>query len=160
MQTNPPVLRNDQSVKLSVTLKRQLEHKYDDAALKKIKVAVEDWKKADADRGIQTVHVEVDNSEDETMKTMKEKDVPLVLGEPTPGKIKQTIDALWKNVTPTPDYLVLFGGHDIVPMFEVTNPTYLWKTKIMIKPCSPTILMLRLRPFPRTTKSHTKFRTG
>lgn len=124
MQTNPPVLRNDQSVKLSVTVKSQLERKYDDDALKKIKKAVEDWKKADADRGIQTVHVEVDNSEDEIMK---EKKVTLVSGELTPGKIKEAIDALWKKVTPTPDYLVLFGGHDIVPMFEVTNPTYLWE---------------------------------
>ena len=46
-----------------------------------------------------------------------------VSGEATPEKIKQAIDDLWTKLTPTPDYLVLFGGDDIVPMFQVPNPS-------------------------------------
>jgi Peptidase family C25 len=124
MPPNPSTAENEQSIKLSVTVKSQLERKYDDAALEKIQAAVERWKKADGDRGIQTVHVEVDNSEDETMK---KHGAPLVSGKATPKKIKKAIDHLWKTITPTPHYLVLFGGHDIVPMFVVPNPSNLWK---------------------------------
>jgi hypothetical protein len=122
MPTDPLTPQNDQSVKLSVTVKSQLERKYNDAALEKIRAEIGRWKKADADRGIRTVHVEVDNSEDETMK---EQVLEPVSGDATPEKIKQVIDLLWDKLTP--DYLVLFGGHDIIPMFEVTNPTYLWE---------------------------------
>jgi hypothetical protein len=125
MPSNPLPLKNDQSVKLSVTVKDRLDGKYKDrAALKKIEAAVERWRDADSKRGIQTVHVAVDDPAD---KTMKELRVAPVSGEATPEKIKQVIDQLWTKITPTPDYLVLFGGHDIVPMFEVKNPTDLWK---------------------------------
>jgi Peptidase family C25 len=120
MQTPP----NDQSIKLSVTVKSHLEQKYDDAALEKIAAAVERWKVEDDKRGIETVHVAVDDPEDPNMK--KWGGLP-VSGKATPEKIKQTIDDLWKKITPTPQYLVLFGGHDIVPMFVVPNPTNLWK---------------------------------
>lgn len=68
MRTNPITSQNDQSIKLSVTVKRHLERKYNPPALEKIQTAIKRWIKADADRGIQTVHVEVDNSENETMK--------------------------------------------------------------------------------------------
>src|SRR2546423_10921536 len=115
---------NDQSIKLSVTVKSHLEAKYDSAALKKIYAAIERWKKEDAKRGIQTVHIAVDDPTDPNMT--KWGGVPFS-GKATPEKIKQAIDDLWKKITPTPDYLVLFGAHDIVPMFEVTNPTDLWK---------------------------------
>jgi hypothetical protein len=118
MQTNQPAPPNQQSVKLSVTVKSRLERKYNDAALEKIKAAIADWQKADHDRGIRTVHVEVDNSEDETMK---ELGVQPVSGEATAENIKKAVDKLWNKLMP--DYLVLFGAHDIVPMFEVINPT-------------------------------------
>ena len=47
-----------------------------------------------------------------------------VSGKATALKIKRAIDHLWKRLTP--DYLVLFGGDDIVPMFEVDNPSHFW----------------------------------
>jgi hypothetical protein len=122
MPTNPSTLRNDKSVKLSVTVKYRLEGKYDSAALKKIYAAIERWKNEDSKRGVYTLNIAVDDPED-----MKEWGAAPVSGEATPEKIKQAIDDLWKKITPTPDYLVLFGAHDIVPMFEVTNPTNLWK---------------------------------
>jgi hypothetical protein len=123
METNPSTPRNDQSVKLSVTVKSHLKRKYDDAALEKIAAAVKGWKDADAKRGIQTVHVAVDDPED---KTIKELGVTPV-SEITSSKIKQAIDVLWTKLTP--DYLVLFGAHDIVPMFVVTNPTDLFRNQ-------------------------------
>lgn len=118
MTTNPSTLRNDQSVKLSVTVKSRLEAKYAPADLQRINDAVKRWIAADAKRGIQTVHVHVDDT-----KEMNELGVAPVLGEATPENIKQAIDDLWTKLTPTPDYLVLFGGDDIVPMFPVPNPS-------------------------------------
>ena len=119
MPTNPSTLRNTKSVKLSVTVKSRLEKKYNPKALAKINKAVERWKSADAKRGIQTVHVHVDDSTE-----MNNLGVAPVLGEATPEKIKQAIENLWNKLTPTPDYLVLFGSDDIVPMFPVPNPSF------------------------------------
>ena len=119
MPTNPSTLRNDQSVKLSVTVKSRLEKKYNTDALYKINAAVERWKSADAKRGIQTVHVHVDDSME-----MNNLGVAPVLDEATPERIKQAIEELWNKLTPTPDYLVLFGSDDIVPMFPVPNPSF------------------------------------
>jgi hypothetical protein len=104
-----------QIVKLSVTVKRKLECKYGRTKLKEIKTAIKDWIKADAKRGIRTVHVEVDNS-----AMMKKHGVAPVLGTATAPKIKRAIDALWKRLAP--EYLVLVGADDIVPMFVVANP--------------------------------------
>jgi hypothetical protein len=120
----PTKLSDDQSTKLSVTVKYRLEGKYkkNSAALKRIYAAIEHWKNEDTKRGIQTVHIALDDPDD-----MKEWGARPVTGEATPEKIKRAIDRLWEKITPMPDYLVLFGGHDIVPMFEVTNPTNLWK---------------------------------
>ncbi len=53
-----------QSVKLSVTVKCHLESKYNPAALKQINTAIKRWKSADDKRGIQTVHVAVDDPEE------------------------------------------------------------------------------------------------
>jgi hypothetical protein len=123
MPTNPLTLANDRSIKLSVTVRSCLEAKYDPAALNKISAAIERWRTADSKRGISTLHIAVDDPED-----LKDWGVAAVSGKATPGKIKRVIDDLWKQITPTPHYLVLFGGHDIVPMFTVTNPTYLWQS--------------------------------
>jgi hypothetical protein len=118
MPTNPSTLRNDQSVKLSVTVKSRLEGKYDPAGLQKINDAVKRWIEADAKRGIQTVHVHVDDSTD-----MNAQGVAPVLGEATRENIKQAINDLWNKLKPTPHYLVLFGGDQIIPMFQVPNPS-------------------------------------
>jgi hypothetical protein len=122
MRTNPSTSQEDQSIKLSVTVKSRLEGKYAPSDLQKINDAVKGWIEADKKRGIQTVHVHVDDPTE-----MNDLGVEPVSGEATPEKMKQAIDLLWKKITPTPHYLVLFGGHDIVPMFVVPNPTYLWE---------------------------------
>jgi Peptidase family C25 len=103
-------------------VKRHLERKYDPASLTKINTAIEDWIEADANRGIHTVHVEVDNSKDNEIRKRR---VRPVSGRVTPLKIKRAIDDLWKRLRPK--YLVLFGGDDIVPMFRVPNPTLYWR---------------------------------
>jgi hypothetical protein len=118
MPTNPSTLRNDQSVKLSVTVKSRLEKKYGQAGLQQINKKVKDWIEADAKRGIQTVHVHVDDSTE-----MNAQGVGPVLGEATPENIKQAINDLWNKLYPTPHYLVLFGGEQIIPMFQVPNPS-------------------------------------
>jgi hypothetical protein len=109
-----------QIVKLSVTVKHRLKCKYGAVKLKRIRTAIRAWIKADALRGIRTEHVEVDDSP--AMKKHGLEPVKLVDGKATPLDIKRAIDRLWKKITPTPDYLVLFGGCDIVPMFVVANP--------------------------------------
>ncbi len=118
MATNPSTLRNDQSVKLSVTVKSRLEKKYGQAGLQQINKKVKDWIAADAKRGIQTVHVHVDDSTE-----MNAQGVGPVLGEATPEEIKRAINDLWNKLNPTPHYLVLFGGEQIIPMFQVPNPS-------------------------------------
>src|SRR5262245_2757988 len=117
------------TVKLSVTVKRKLEGKYDSASLTKIKKAIENWIKEYAKKlCIQTVHVAVDDSA-AMLKVWhdyfpKARRVRAVSGEVTPLKVKRAIDDLWKRLKPK--YLVLFGGDDIVPMFRVENPTLYW----------------------------------
>jgi Peptidase family C25 len=112
---------NDKSIKLSVTVKSRLEDKYAPADLQKINDAVKGWIEADKKRGIQTVHVHVDDT-----KEMDDLGAPPVSGEATAEKIKEAIKNLWvSNKLPaTPHYLVLFGAEDIVPMFQVPNPSY------------------------------------
>jgi hypothetical protein len=120
MPTNPSTPRNNQSIKLSVTVKFRLEAKYNQANLQQINDAVKRWIEADAKRGIRTLHVEVDNSEDETMKKLKVKPVS---SKATAMEIKRAIKDLWNKFRPEPDYLVLFGSEDIVPMFQIPNPS-------------------------------------
>jgi len=117
MPTNPSTSQEDQSIKLSVTVKSRLEARYDPADLQLIEDAVRQWIEADVKRGIQTVHVHVDDPTE-----MNARGVQPVSGEATAEKIKQAIEDLWNTFTPEPDYLVLFGGEDIVPMFQVPNP--------------------------------------
>lgn len=117
MQTTHLARRKRGTVKLSVTVKRHLERKYKPAALEKINAAIAEWIAADANRGIHTEHVAVDDS-----KAMKALGVKPISGKITAHEIKRAIDDLWKQLAP--EYLVLFGGQDIVPMFIVNNPNY------------------------------------
>ncbi|MBI5534792.1 MAG: hypothetical protein HY898_18850 [Deltaproteobacteria bacterium] len=105
------------SVKLSVTVRKALVKKYRSDDLLKIDKAVKGWIAADAARGIETVHVALDEA-----AQMKRLGVPAITGRVTAKAVKLTIDALWKKLGP--DYLVLFGGSDVIPYFVVPNPTY------------------------------------
>ena len=105
------------SIKLSVTVRSSLERKYDSASLKLLDRAVTDWIAHDRKRGVKTIHVAVDDA-----PAMKKLGVPAIKGTTTASRIKSAIDALWERLTP--DYLVLFGGDEIVPHFVVANPSY------------------------------------
>ena len=105
-----------QSVKLSITCRKALEKKYDAKALARIDAAIGKWIAADATRGIRTIHLAVDDAKD-----MKPYKVAPVAGEITAGKVKRAIDALVAGLTP--DYIVLIGSGDVVPLFNVPNPT-------------------------------------
>jgi Peptidase family C25 len=104
------------SIKLSITHRATLVRKYVPAALAKIDKAVEDWIAADAARGIKTVHVALDDA-----AAMRRLGVPAVAGKLTPLRTKRALDALARGLAP--DYIVLFGGHDVVPHFVVPNPS-------------------------------------
>jgi hypothetical protein len=105
------------SIKLSVTVRKPLEKKYSTKDLKKIDKAVKGLIAADKKRGIITIHVALDDS-----AAMKKLGVKAISGSVTATEAKVAIDGLWKKVAPS--YLVLFGGDDIVPYFEVANPSY------------------------------------
>jgi hypothetical protein len=111
--------RQQETVKLSVTVKSHLEDKYKKkpGALQEIDEAIKDWIKADSNRGIRTVHVALDDPAD-----MNPLGATPISGKATAPRIKRAIDDLWKRLNP--QYLVLFGAKDIVPMFEVWNPAY------------------------------------
>jgi len=105
------------SIKLSITLNAALAAKYDKAALARIDKALAAWRAADARRGITTVHVGIDDA-----VAMRKLGVAPLKGRPSAVKTKRALDALCRKLHP--DYIVLFGGHDIVPMFVVANPSY------------------------------------
>lgn len=105
------------SIKLSITVRQHLSNKYSPAALGQIDSAVKNWIAADAARGVQTLHVAVDVAAD-----MDNFGMPPVSGTISAEKVKRAVDAIWRQLNP--DYLVLFGGHEIVPMFSVPNPSY------------------------------------
>lgn len=104
------------SVKLSITCRQRLEKKYPAAALATIDRAIAAWIKADVDRDIQTIHVAVDDQ-----AAMNRLGVPAVSGTVTASKVKRALDALVARLTPA--YIVLFGAHDVLPMFLVPNPS-------------------------------------
>ena len=104
------------SIKLSVTHRGRLKAKYKAKGLAAIDQAIATWVAQDKARGFTTIHLAVDDAA--ALAPFKVK--PLA-GAVTPTKVKAVVDALWKKLTP--DYLVLVGAHDVVPHFEVANPT-------------------------------------
>lgn len=106
-----------QSTKLSVTCRGRLARKYSPQSLTAIDAAVRSWIAADQQRGIRTIHISVDD-----VAAMKKYGAPPVTGSVTALKVKKAIDALVARLAP--DYVVLVGADDVVPMFRVTNPTY------------------------------------
>lgn len=105
------------SIKLSITVRGRLEKKYSTRDMKKIVAATNKWIAADSKRGIRNILAFIDDS-----ASMKALGVKPISGSVTAPKVKTIIDALWKKLAP--DYLVILGGDDIVPYFEVDNPSY------------------------------------
>lgn len=106
-----------ESVKLSITCHAALEAKYEAKTLARIDTAIANWIAADAKRGIRTIHLAVDDP-----KAMKPYKVPAVTGTVTAEKVKVALDALVARLSP--DYIVLMGSGDVVPLFDVPNPTF------------------------------------
>jgi Peptidase family C25 len=105
------------SLKLSITCRTRLQAKYDNNSLARIDSAVADWISADQARGIRTIHVALDDP-----KAMKPYKVRAITGRITANKVKKVLDALASRLNP--DYIVLFGAADVVPVFSVANPTH------------------------------------
>lgn len=105
------------SIKLCVTVQANLAAKYSASALARIDKALQAWIKADAARGITTLHVPLDDA-----AAMKAQDVTALTGKATPVKVKRALDALCRKLKP--EYVVIFGGDEIVPMFRVPNPSF------------------------------------
>ncbi|HEU4767612.1 MAG TPA: hypothetical protein VFS77_09560, partial [Pyrinomonadaceae bacterium] len=105
------------TIKLVVTHKRQLSKKYSASDLEKIAKALRSLVLKDKSRGIVTHLVHLDDETD-----MQKYGLPAVSGTPTANKCKKAIDALF--VALSPDYLVLLGAGDVIPFFEVPNPSF------------------------------------
>lgn len=105
------------SIKLCVTVQANLAAKYSASALARIDKALQAWIKADAARGITTLHVALDDA-----AAMKAQGVAAISGKTTPVKVKRALDGLCKKLTP--EYVVIFGGDEVVPMFRVPNPSF------------------------------------
>lgn len=105
------------TIKLVVTHKRQLSKKYSNTDLKKISQALRSLADKDKARGIVTHIVHLDDQAD-----MSKYGLAAVAGTLTPNKCKTAIDALF--VALSPDYLVLLGAGDVIPFFDVPNPSF------------------------------------
>jgi len=105
------------TTKLSITVRAALEKKYPAKALARLDKAIAAWVKADAARGIQTLHVAVDSPAD-----MAPFGVKALKKRMTSNKIKRALDAL--VAATAPEYVVIVGAGDVVPHFLVPNPSY------------------------------------
>ncbi|MGH9360822.1 MAG: C25 family cysteine peptidase, partial [Thermoanaerobaculia bacterium] len=105
------------TIKLSLTHRGRLAKKYGKAGLARIDKAVKSWVAKDAERGITTLHVALDDAQ-----AMARYRVAPVTGSVTPTKVKQAVDGLFKALSP--DYLVLMGSSDVLPHFAVANPSF------------------------------------
>ena len=104
------------TIKLVVTHKGQMSKKYNDSDLKKIKQALRALAQKDKTQGIVTHVVHLDDESE-----MSKYGVSAVTGAVSANKCKKAIDALF--VALSPDYLVLLGAGDVIPFFEVPNPS-------------------------------------
>jgi hypothetical protein len=104
------------SVKLSVTIRKRLLAKYGVSGVKTIDSALAAWSAANARFGFRTVQVALDDP-----RGLARFGVRPLKGNATAAKVKRVVDDLWEALKP--DYLVLIGSGDVVPFFEVVNPS-------------------------------------
>ena len=105
------------TTKLILTNKQPLEQKYGEEGFKKILDAIDELVEADKARGVQSHFVCLDDAE-----STGRLGVNPIKGKPTPIRCKRVIDKLCTVVTP--DYIALLGADDVVPYFQVPNPSY------------------------------------
>ena len=105
------------TIKLIVTHQGQLAKKYKSQDVKRIEKAVASLIAKDKTRQVTTHYLHLDNQSE-----MKQYGVAAVSGSVTPEKCKRAIDALFAALSP--DYLVLLGSGDVIPYFNVSNPSF------------------------------------
>ena len=105
------------TTKLVVTSGKSLGRKYGEAGLQKINEAIASLADADSLRGVATLFVRLDEAAD-----TGPYGVSPMQGPTTALKCKKVIDKLSDALSP--DYLVLLGAHDVIPHFQVSNPSY------------------------------------
>lgn len=105
------------TIKLIVTHQGQLAKKYKPQDIKKIEKAVASLSNRDKARQITTHYLHLDSQPE-----MKKYGVAEVTGAISPEKCKKAIDGLFAALSP--DYLVLLGAADVIPYFQVANPSF------------------------------------
>ncbi len=104
------------TLKLSLTHRGRLLGKYGASGVAAIEKAVVKWQEKDAKRGFRNVYLAVDDG-----AALKPFGVAPLKGAVTAAKVKAVVDRLCAKLAP--EYLVLLGAGDVVPQFEVANPT-------------------------------------
>ena len=103
------------SAKLIVTHRGRLAEQYGPGGVEKIDAAVAELIKADDGRGIETIYVHLDDTEE--MQTVCSRPVRK---NPTAVACKKAIDRI---IAACPfDYIALLGSDDIIPHFNLPNP--------------------------------------
>ena len=105
------------TTKLILTNKQPLEQKYGNEGFERIRAAINELVEADKARSIQTHFVCLDDAENTGRFGINP-----IKGRPTPLRCKRVTDKLCTALTP--DYIALLGADDIVPYFQVPNPSY------------------------------------
>jgi hypothetical protein len=105
------------TIKLSVTHRGRLLKKYGQDGYRKIQEAIGSWIEKDGARGITTVNLALDDAE-----ALAPYGIQPLTGIISPNKVKATIDSLFRKLSP--DYLVLLGSGDVIPFFQVPNPSF------------------------------------
>src|SRR5258708_17471290 len=100
--------------KVIVTNLSALQLKYS-SGLQRIREAIKRLIAADKKRGLTTLLVAIDSAQD--MRSVNGAPVTDASDE---RRVKAAIDAVW--TTHTPEYLVILGAPDVVPMQTLRNP--------------------------------------
>ncbi|MFZ2279785.1 MAG: hypothetical protein WAW39_18455 [Prosthecobacter sp.] len=103
--------------KIIITNKTALSQKYGKEGLTKINKALKDVLKADANRGIKTSVIYLDDE-----AAMKKLGGVAVTTASSPKQNKDAIDAIAKAASP--DYLMILGAPDVVPHQDLINPAF------------------------------------
>lgn len=103
-------------MKLTVTHRGRLLEKYGPTGLAAIDQGLATWQANDLHRGFRNVLIGIDDA-----AALAPFDIKPIQGKVTAIRVKRIIDSLYRQLNP--DYLILLGSGDVIPHFEVENPT-------------------------------------
>ena len=103
--------------KLIVTHRGALRRKYASGGFARIRTALRSLTAADRQRGLKTRLVFLDDT-----ASMTKLCAPPVTDPASPRQFKAAIDAVFRTVDP--DYLLILGAPDVVPMQDLANPIF------------------------------------